>query len=90
LTADQAASARGSIAGAITTAHEVGGDTGARLLHAADAAFTHGIRIGAWAVVVLALVGAVLAWRTMPHADRELAGVHLRPARRRGGEAPPV
>jgi hypothetical protein len=88
LTADQAARARGSIAGAITTAHEVGGETGARLRQAADAAFCHGIRIGAWAVVALALVGAVLAWRTMPHADRELVGVHVCPSRRRDDTPP--
>jgi EmrB/QacA subfamily drug resistance transporter len=80
LTADQASRARGSIAGAITTAHEIGGETGARLLRSANAAFCHGIRIGAWAVVVMALVGAVLAWRTMPHADREPHGVHVGPS----------
>ncbi len=82
LTADQASRARGSISGAITAAHEVGGETGARLLRAADEAFCHGLRIGAGTIVGLALLGAVLAWRTMPHADRETTGVHVRPTRR--------
>jgi Na+/melibiose symporter-like transporter len=60
------AAAQDSLAGALATAQQLGGEAGARLTDAAHTAFVGGMHTGALVGAAIALVGAVLAARWLP------------------------
>ncbi|MFI9101479.1 MFS transporter [Streptomyces fildesensis] len=73
LSADGAAQAKDSLAGAVEVAETLPGQSADTLLTAAQASFTDGLRIAALVGAVVLLGAAVWAWRMLRHTKLETA-----------------
>jgi DHA2 family multidrug resistance protein-like MFS transporter len=60
------AAAQDSLAAALATAQQVGGDTGARIASAAQDAFVAGMHTGALVAAAITVAGAILAGLWLP------------------------
>jgi DHA2 family multidrug resistance protein-like MFS transporter len=71
--------ARSSLAGALTIAHQIGGPTGNHIANAARDAFIHGTSKGLLVAIIAAASGALLALRYLPARNAEPEPAPARP-----------